>query len=638
MNSFLKIAAVSPTIKVADCQYNTNSIINSLSKADQQGVQIAVLPELCVCGYTCADLLSQPFFVNKCAEALGIIVEKTKSFNLLSAIGLPVAVDGRLYNCAAIIGKGTIYGLVPKTYLPNYNEFYEQRWFTAGPNLQRSEIELCGQTVPIGTHLLFETGNVVIGAEICEDMWVPIPPSSFMALAGANVLINLSASNEMVGKNEYRRQLIMQQSARNIAAYVYASSGQGESTTDLVFGGATFIAENGSILAEGERFTHDGCMIVSEIDLDKLQSQRLKTSTFTTQIQTPTFRLVLVQPLNTQVEKLTRKFNPHPFIPNDARSLNERCSEIFNIQICGLAQRFVASHSKCAVVGISGGLDSTLALLVAVGAIDHLNLPRTNIVGITMPGFGTTGRTYNNAINMMRFLGVTIREISIADACNQHFKDINLDPSDRSVTYENSQARERTQILMDVANKEGGMVVGTGDLSELALGWATYNGDHMSMYGVNASVPKTLVKHLVEWAANEPQYAAARETLLDIIDTPISPELLPADNEGKIAQKTEDLVGPYELHDFFLYNFLRFGYSPKRLYSMALVAFDGKYTADVVKKWLLTFLRRFFNQQFKRSALPDGPKVGSVSLSPRGDWRMPSDSTAQMWMSEIENL
>ncbi len=634
-NGFLKVAAGVPCIQIVDCDKNAQVIIDLIKQANTQNAEVIALPELCICGYTCADLFTQPYFIQKCENAVNEVIKSTKTVHSLNIIGAPVEVDGRLYNCAIVFQSGKILGIVPKSFLPNYNEFYEARWFSEASNLKSSSIEYCHQTVAIGCELLFEAGDAVVGIELCEDLWTPIPPSSLHSVAGANVIINLSASNEMVGKNEYRKSLVCQQSARTISAYIYASAGEGESTTDLVFGGSCLIAENGNLIAENKRFSREPQLTICDIDIDKLQSQRIKTTTFRTNIPLPTYRKIKFE-LKENNFQINRTFNPHPFIPNDNRCLSERCEEIFNIQTSGLAKRFVASWSKTAIIGISGGLDSTLALLVTVGAMDRLGLSHDKIIGVTMPGFGTTGRTYNNAIGLMKALGVTIREIKIDKACLQHFSDIGLDPNDRSVTYENSQARERTQILMDLANKENGMVVGTGDLSELALGWATYNGDHMSMYGVNGSVPKTLVKYLVNWTANEPEYASAKEILLDIVDTPISPELLPADEQGNITQKTEDLVGPYELHDFFLYNFVRFGYAPKRLFMMAQSAFKGVYDDDTILKWLQTFLRRFFNQQFKRSALPDGPKVGSVSLSPRGDWRMPSDCNSEMWRKELE--
>lgn len=635
---FLKLGSAVPKTKVADIQYNVSEIVSMMRSADEKGVAVVTFPELSITGYTCADLFTQPYFVKAAESALSDILCVSKELDIVTVVGLPVAVGGLLFNCAAVVSKGIVLGVVPKTYMPNYGEFYEARWFSSASLNHSSQITICGQSVPFGS-LLFKSGDVVVGIELCEDLWTPIPPSSYQALLGANVIVNLSGSNEMVGKHAYRTSLIKQQSARTITAYVYSSCGYGESTTDLVFGGSSYIVENGSVLAEGERFSMNGTLTIADVDIEKLNAQRLHQKTFYSVEEKPSYREIDMQ-LRDDSEKheVTRYFEPYPFIPNDDRTMAERCTEIFSIQINGFAQRYIASYSKCAIIGISGGLDSTLALLVAVRTMDKLGLSRKNVIGVTMPGFGTTGRTYNNAINLMKALGITIREISIKDACVQHFKDIDLPLTDRSVTYENGQARMRTLILMDLANKEGGLVVGTGDLSELALGWATYNGDHMSMYGVNTSVPKTLVKYLVKWVALDGTDEEAKPYLLDIVDTPISPELLPADEQGNIAQKTEDLVGPYELHDFFLYNFVRFGFGPKKIFFMAKRAFAGRYADDVIKKWLTTFMRRFFNQQFKRSALPDGPKVGSVSLSPRGDWRMPSDAQSKLWLAEANDI
>ncbi|MBR6252010.1 MAG: NAD(+) synthase [Bacteroidales bacterium] len=641
VSGFLKVAAAVPGLRIADCQYNVQQIIDRMAAAEDDGVALCVLPELCITGYTCGDLFGQPYFIAAAESALDDILSLSHTMKVMAVVGMPIHIDGRLFNCAVVIREGQIFGAVPKTYLPNYNEFYEARWFTSARELPHGKtIKLCGQDVPIDTNLLFRSGEVCFGIEICEDMWSPIPPSSYLALAGANVILNLSASNDMVGKHAYRTDLVKGQSARCIAAYVYSSSGFGESTTDIVFAGAAMIAENGTLLAQSNRFSMTPQNVVTEIDIDKLQSQRLRVNTFRNHSDNVEHKYTTIEvELNTEhsEEEISRTFDPHPFIPSDDRKMAENCAEIFNIQTNGLAQRYLASHSRCAVVGISGGLDSTLALLVAVKTMDKLNLPRKQIIGVTMPGFGTTDRTYNNAVGLIKSLGAEFRAVSIRSACEHHFKDIGLPANARSVTYENSQARERTQILMDIANKEGGIVIGTGDLSELALGWATYNGDHMSMYGVNGGVPKTLVRYLVQFVADNGVDEATRKILLDIIDTPISPELLPADKNGNIAQKTENLVGPYELHDFYLYNFVRFGYSPKRLIFMALRAFDGKYSEEVAAKWLKVFFKRFFAQQFKRSALPDGPKVGSVSLSPRGDWRMPSDASANLWLSQLQD-
>ena len=636
---FVRIAAATPVVQVADCQHNVSHIATLARQAASQGAAIVAFPELSITGYTCGDLFTQPFLLQQAEASLTQLLEETAPLPLLCIAGLPVALDNRLYN-TAVFSRGQILGAVPKSYLPNYNEFYENRWFAPGIESHAERISLCGQETPFSTRLLFECGDVCLGVEICEDLWVPVPPSSMQALAGANLLVNISASNEMVGKHAYLRSLIEQQSARTMAAYLYSSAGCGESTTDIVFAGNGIIAENGAILRESERFSFGEQLTLCDVDIERLMALRRKTNTFTSESPQEEYRRIRVGlPVQDYTRtSLLREISPYPFIPGKDAHIDERCEEIFNIQISGLAQRIRHTNCRSAVIGISGGLDSTLALLVAVRTFDKLGLPRTCVTGVTMPGFGTTGRTYNNALRLMETLGITIREVNIRAACEQHFSDIGLDPGDRSVTYENAQARERTQILMDIANQTGGLVIGTGDLSELALGWATYNGDHMSMYGVNCGIPKTLVRHLVRWVAAKGPDEAARPWLLDILDTPISPELLPADGNGQIAQCTEELVGPYELHDFFLYYFVRFGFRPAKLYLMARQAFAGKYEDQTIKRWLITFLRRFFSQQFKRSALPDGPKVGSVSLSPRGDWRMPSDASCTMWLQEAENL
>ena len=638
---FVKTAALTPSIRVADCAYNARQIIEVLRAAAAAGAEIACLPELCITGYTCGDLFFQPVLQQGARDALADVLRDTAGLPLLFVLGLPLTHGGKLYNCAAVCQNGRVLGVVPKTHLPNYNEFYEKRQFTPAP-AENGVIDLSGAQVPFGTNLLFQCGTqpaLTLAVEICEDLWVPIPPSSELAMQGANLIFNLSASNELIGKHAYLRSLICQQSARCIAGYVYASAGFGESSTDLVFAGNGIIAENGTLLRESERVSMEEQLVISEIDIQNLQNDRRINTSFMQGYLNHNMDngTVVSFSLPNRTLDLTRAIDPHPFTPS-GDALKERCEEIFHIQVAGLAKRVLHAHAQTAVVGISGGLDSTLALLVTVMTFDALKIPRDKIIGITMPGFGTTDRTYNNALELMRGLGVTIREIPIRDACTQHFSDIGLDPEDRSAAYENSQARERTQILMDVANMEGGLVVGTGDLSELALGWATYNGDQMSMYGVNASVPKTLVRHLVKWVADTESDMAARATLLDVIDTPVSPELLPADKEGKIAQKTEDLVGPYELHDFFLYNFIRAGYGPAKILFLAEQAFHGSYDRATILKWLTVFFRRFFSQQFKRSAMPDGPKVGSAALSPRGDWRMPSDASAAVWLKELETL
>ena len=611
-----------------------------MRQASEKGVQIIAFPELSVTGYTCLDLFAQQTLLNGAEAALLQLVSNTADLDILTIVGVPLRTENRLINAAVVFQKGAIRGIVPKTYLPNYKEFQEQRWFTSATELRESTISIGEEEYPMGSHLLFRSGRLTAGIEICEDLWVPVPPSSLLAMEGANIIFNLSASNELIGKHAYLRSLICQQSARCMAGYVYASSGFGESSTDLVFAGNGIIAENGNLLAESPRFTMEEQLVISEIDIETLQNDRQVNTSFmygTSGLPKEKAQVVDFQVRIPDGFSLTRPVDPHPFTPS-GEALKERCEEIFHIQVAGLAKRLVHAHAQTAVVGISGGLDSTLALLVTVMTFDALKMPRGQIIGITMPGFGTTDRTYTNACDLIRSLGVTLKEIPIKEACLQHFRDIDHDPSVHDVTYENSQARERTQLLMDVANQKNGLVIGTGDLSELALGWATYNGDHMSMYGVNGSIPKTLVKYLVEWVANHKVDDASRLTLLDIVDTPISPELIPADENGNIKQKTEDLVGPYELHDFFLYHFLRFGSYPSKIYFLAQKAFAGIYDNATVKKWLYTFFRRFFQQQFKRSCLPDGPKVGSVSLSPRGDWRMPSDAVSRLWLEEIERI
>ncbi|MDE7305058.1 MAG: NAD(+) synthase [Alistipes sp.] len=636
---FLKVAAAIPRVRVADCEYNAAHIVALAEQAAQRGVEIVAFPELAVTGYTCGDLLLQSTLLDAADEALAEIVRATRKLPLTILAGVPLRHGSTLYNCAAVFTQGRILGAVPKIHIPDYGEFYENRWFASGAGIAEEKILAAGQETDFGADLTFEVNGVEFGVEICEDLWTAIPPSSQMALNGAKAIFNLSASPEAVGKHAYLRELVAQQSARTISAYVYCSAGPGESSTDLVFAGNGLIAENGTILREAPRFTGEEQLVVADVDIRRLEFERRRNTSFRRhEAETENTVIEMEIPESLRAAALDRDVDPLPFVPRDEADRNERCEEIFNMQAHGLAQRLAHTGCKCAVVGISGGLDSTLALLATVRAFDLLHLNRTGIIGITMPGFGTTGRTHNNALELMRRLGVTLREIPIRDACTQHMQDIGLDPADRSAAYENAQARERTQILMDVANMEGGLVVGTGDLSELALGWATYNGDQMSMYGVNASVPKTLVRHLVKRAAETESDPATRATLLDVVDTPVSPELLPADEKGEIAQKTEDLVGPYELHDFFLYHLLRSGYGPAKILFLAETAFAGSYDRATILKWLGVFLRRFFAQQFKRSAMPDGPKVGSVSLSPRGDWRMPSDASAAAWLGELENL
>ena len=623
---FVKVAAAVPLVQVADCFYNIEKIEGLMRQASEKGVQIIAFPELSVTGYTCLDLFAQQTLLDGAEAALLQLVSNTADLDILTIVGVPLRTENRLINAAVVFQKGAIRGVVPKTYLPNYKEFQEQRWFTSATELRESTISIGKEEYPMGSHLLFRSGRLTAGIEICEDLWVPVPPSSLLTMEGANIIFNLSASNELIGKHAYLRSLICQQSARCMAGYVYASSGFGESSTDLVFAGNGIIAENGNLLAESPRFTMEEQLVISEIDIETLQNDRQVNTSFmygTSGLPKEKAQVVDFQVRIPDGFSLTRPVDPHPFTPS-GEALKERCEEIFHIQVAGLAKRLVHAHAQTAVV--------------TVMTFDALKMPRGQIIGITMPGFGTTDRTYTNACDLIRSLGVTLKEIPIKEACLQHFRDIDHDPSVHDVTYENSQARERTQLLMDVANQKNGLVIGTGDLSELALGWATYNGDHMSMYGVNGSIPKTLVKYLVEWVANHKVDDASRLTLLDIVDTPISPELIPADENGNIKQKTEDLVGPYELHDFFLYHFLRFGSHPSKIYFLAQKAFAGIYDNATVKKWLYTFFRRFFQQQFKRSCLPDGPKVGSVSLSPRGDWRMPSDAVSRLWLEEIERI
>ena len=637
---FVKVAAAVPRVKVADCKFNSERLEGLITIAEGKGVQILTFPEMCITGYTCGDLFAQQLLLEQAEMALIQILNSTRQLDIISILGMPVVVNSTVINAAVVIQKGKILGVVPKTYLPNYKEFYEQRWFTSALQVSENSVRLCGQIVPMGNNLLFETAETTFGIEICEDLWATVPPSSSLALQGAEIIFNLSADDEGIGKHNYLCSLISQQSARCISGYVFSSSGFGESTTDVVFAGNGLIYENGYLLARSERFCMEEQLIINEIDVECIRAERRVNTTFAAnKANCPGKEAVRISTefVNSKDLNLTRTFNPHPFVPQGSE-LNSRCEEIFSIQIAGLAQRLLHTGAKTAVIGISGGLDSTLALLVCVKTFDKLGLSRKDILGITMPGFGTTDRTYHNAIDLMNSLGVSIREISIREACIQHFKDIGHDLNIHDVTYENSQARERTQILMDIANQTWGMVIGTGDLSELALGWATYNGDHMSMYGVNAGIPKTLVKHLVQWVAENGMDEASKATLLDIVDTPISPELIPADENGEIKQKTVDLVGPYELHDFFLYYFLRFGFRPSKIYFLAQTAFSGVYDDETIKKWLQTFFRRFFNLQFKRSCLPDGPKVGSISISPRGDWRMPSDASSAAWLKEIAEL
>ena len=641
---FVNVAAAVPTVKVADVEYNVQQIESIIAQAEGRGIEVIVFPELCLTGYTCQDLFREQILLDRAEEGVIMLLDFTRKLDVVSIVGMPLIINGLLYNCAVIIQGGSIMGIVPKTYLPNYGEFYEKRWFASAQDLNPADIFFAGSTIHVSAEpQLFVTGDgMKFGVEICEDVWAPIPPSNNLALAGADIIFNLSASDELIGKHAYLKSLLAQQSARTISGYVYASSGFGESTQDVVYGGNAMLFENGKLLVEGDRFSLQPQIQMCQIDIEKLRAERRENTTFINAQRGAHAIETALKHITPRDFVLTRDIDPHPFIPKDS-DMQDSCEEILNIQVAGLVKRLYHINAQKAVIGISGGLDSTLALLVTVKAFDKLGIDRKGIIGITMPGFGTTDRTYSNALKLMQTLDVTIREISIAKAVTQHFEDIGQNPKVHDITYENSQARERTQILMDVANKENAIVVGTGDLSELALGWATYNGDHMSMYGVNAGVPKTLIRYLVSYVAGE----MATETLLDIIDTPISPELIPADEQGMIKQKTEDLVGPYELHDFFIYYFLRYGFSPKKIFLLAQRAFctpspvsghEELYTEDVVKKWLTTFCRRFFTQQFKRSCLPDGPKVGSVSLSPRGDWRMPSDASYNIWLKECAEL
>lgn len=634
-DGFITVATATPQVAVADCEANAQAILACINEMAAAHAKVMVLPELCITGYTCSDLFWQTKLLDEAEAALSVIAEGSRQVDALIAVGMPLRVAGKLLNVAAILCRGKVLGFVPKVNLPAYNEFYETRHFTSG-SADMGTVQFGGEEIPVGTNLLFSCENVVdlcVAAELCEDLWVPNPPSVQHALAGASVICNLSASDEMVGKGSYRRDLVAGQSARLVCAYLYATAGEGESTTDLVFGGQNLIAENGTVLAESATFENE--TNVATIDVQRLASERRRMSTFPA-AESKEYREISFA-LAEEETKLARFFDADPFVPSNADQLSDRCEEILNIQALGLKKRLAHTHARSAVVGISGGLDSTLALLVTARAFDMLGLPRKGIVAVTMPGFGTTDRTYNNAVAMIKSLGATFKEIPIAKAVMQHFADIDHDASIHDVTYENSQARERTQILMDIANQANGFVIGTGDLSELALGWATYNGDHMSMYAVNASVPKTLVRHLVRHYADTSADEVLAGVLYDVLDTPVSPELLPPE-DGAISQKTEDLVGPYELHDFFLYQMLRMCFPPAKIYRVAKEAFTGRYSNETILKWLRTFYWRFFSQQFKRSCLPDGPKVGSVAVSPRGDLRMPSDACVSAWIKEVETL
>lgn len=638
-NGFFRVRAQVPIVKIADTEFNANGLIEAVKNAEESLVDCLVFPELSVTGYTCADLFHQYILLKNCEQEIERIATETSHCDVLFAIGAPVPFLDKIYNCAVLLYKGKIQGIVPKIYLPNYNEFYEKRWFESGRNIKKAELSYAGQNVYIGSDLLFQFKGVKIGVEICEDLWVPQPPSGEMAMAGADVILNLSASDELIGKHDYLLSLISQQSARCRCAYVYSSAGWGESSTDLVFIGKAIIGEDGEIFGKENKFLTGSFNETRDVDINKLRLERNRFNTFTEFNRFfEKFNIIEVcqnQPLFQHL-KNDNEIDPYPFIPQNTLKLSQRCEEIINIQSYGLMKRLDAIKCKKAVVGISGGLDSTLALLVTVNAFNKLGLPLTGIIGVTMPGMATTSRTKNNATALMETLGVSVLEIPIKDVVELHFRDIGHQKDLFDITYENSQARERTQILMDLANKENAIVIGTGDMSELALGWCTYNGDQMSMYGVNASVPKTLVKHLVKWFASKSEKQIS-QILLDICDTPISPELVPSGNDV-ISQKTEDLVGPYELHDFFLYHFLRNSFSPRKIFDLSMKAYGSIYDKKVILKWLKIFFKRFFSQQFKRSCMPDGPKVGSVNLSPRGDWRMPSDASPEIWLKQLEEI
>ena len=649
---FIKVAAAIPSVKVADTQYNLAEIEKQVIIAEGEGVEIIVFPELSLTGYSCQDLFHQQILLDNIETSVIQLLDFTRQLDITVIVGAPICADSVLLNCALVIQHGKLIGIVPKTYLPNYGEFYEKRWFASSQDLQFQSIYYVGEKITISSDIqLFTTSQgVKFGIEICEDLWAPIPPSNQLTLAGAELIFNLSASDDLIGKHNYLKSLVTQQSARTISGYIYSGCGFGESTQDVVYGGNGFIYENGQLLAEAKRFEIESQLIISEIDIEKLRTERRSNTTFVNaqrpsvmqrlraNNQLPLQNITACIPASIQRDfVLTRLVDKYPFIPKGDK-LREHCEEILNIQVCGLAKRLSHINCKTVVIGVSGGLDSTLALLVATQTFDKLGYDRRGIIGITMPGFGTTDRTYNNAITLMQNLGITIREISIAASVKQHFTDIEHNIDVHDITYENSQARERTQILMDISNQVGGIVIGTGDLSELALGWCTYNGDHMSMYAVNVGIPKTLIKHLVSYVAENGVEDSIKLTLEDIVNTPISPELTPADENGKIVQKTEDLVGPYELHDFFLYYVLRFGFRPKKIFWLAQQAFKEEYADGIILHWLRIFYKRFFSQQFKRSCLPDGPKVGSVSLSPRGDWRMPSDAMSTDWIKDLEDI
>ncbi len=633
---FVRVGAVVPKLKVADTEFNCNEIIKQIEIASNNKIQIAVFPELCITGYTCQDLFEQDILLEEAEKSLDKILEYTNNLDIICIIGMPIKAENQLFNTAVVIQKGRILGIVPKTFIPNYSEFYEKRWFTSSKNANNKEIEILGQKVPFGIDLLFKdkaNNEICFGIEICEDVWAVEPPSNKLSLLGANIIFNLSASNEVIGKKEYRRELVKMQSAKTISGYVYCSSGVNESTSDVVFSGESMIFENGSCLANNQRFDFESNMIFTEIDTKRLANDRRKNTSFMGNPVDLEYREIEIN-IPDNIESLTREYSKTPFVPEDKKKISEICEEILNIQSYGLAKRLLHTNINKTVIGISGGLDSTLAFLVIIKAYEILNLPKENIIAITMPGFGTTSRTHNNSMKLINEYGATFREINITKSSLQHFEDIGHDKNIKDVTYENAQARERTKILMDIANKENGLVVGTGDLSELALGWCTYNGDHMSMYAVNTSIPKTLVKYIIKWVAGNSK-EECKNIINDILDTPISPELLPPDEKGNIEQKTEEQVGPYILHDFFLYHFLRYGAEPKKIYILACKTFKQDFKEEEIKHWLQVFIKKFFTQQFKRNCMPDGPKVGTVSLSPRGDLRMPSDASYNIWLNNF---
>lgn len=633
---FVRVGAVVPKLKVADTEFNCNEIIKQIEVASNNKIQIVVFPELCVTGYTCQDLFEQDTLLEEAEKALNKILDYTNNLDIICIIGMPIKAENQLFNTAVVIQKGKILGIVPKTFIPNYGEFYEKRWFASSKNANKKEIEILRQKVPFGIDLLFkdkENNEICFGIEVCEDIWAVEPPSNKLALLGANIIFNLSASNEVIGKKEYRRELVKMQSAKTISGYVYCSSGVNESTSDVVFSGESMIFENGSCLTNNQRFDFESNMIFTEIDTKRLANDRRKNISFMGNPVDLEYREIKIN-IPDNIENLTREYSKTPFVPEDKKKISEICEEILNIQSYGLAKRLLHTNINKTVIGISGGLDSTLAFLVIIKAYEILNLPKENIIAITMPGFGTTSRTHNNSMKLINEYGATFREINITKSSLQHFEDIGHDKNIKDVTYENAQARERTKILMDIANKENGLVVGTGDLSELALGWCTYNGDHMSMYAVNASIPKTLVKYIIKWVADNSK-EECKNIINDILDTPISPELLPPDENGNIEQKTEEQVGPYILHDFFLYHFLRYGAETKKIYMLACKTFKNDFKKEEIKHWLQVFIKRFFTQQFKRNCMPDGPKVGTVSLSPRGDLRMPSDASYNIWLNNF---